>query len=245
MVVALVLAVGGCRAPTAPVCPTCPTCPAPRADTSNVSPPPADAPPKPDAPREQTDAHGMVPAILTTRLATIVVEVHEATDDDSGDPALHLHMRVAPPGGSSKLLERSSPPNDCAEAQPEVALIGGDEENEVVDVRLVCVIGETIVRELVEHTVVHIAAKGKEVEAEVVFTGLSTTRNNRELAVESDTLELHFEAGALAVYRQRAGWCDRNGLRTLLGPDFAGCASRKRTLTLVKRIPLEHVVGEK
>lgn len=211
--------------------PTCPTCPAP---PSVVDAPPVPAPPPA---KPETDDLGNRPAILTTDLATIVVEVHEG-EGDSDEPELHLHIRVAPPRGTPTLLERASPPGECAEAEPSVVFVGSDEENEVVDVQLVCTIGEEVVRQYIEHTVVHLAMKNEEVSAEVVFTGLSSSRNNRRLALESDGLELHVEAGALAIYRQRAAWCDREGLKTLMGPELSGCTTRERTLTLVKRVPL-------
>jgi hypothetical protein len=232
--VALVLAIAGCRAPiSAPVCPTCPTCPAPNIDVPPLAPS-ALVPEKPE------DEPAVVPALLNTALAMIVVEAHEA-EDEVDDAIVQLRIRIAPrDGGVAKVLERSSAPVACAEVQPEIVLLHGDEENEIVDVQVECVLGEEIVHVNIEHTIVRIAAKGTDIDAKIVFTGQSTVIDNRRLAVESDQLDFFVEAGALAVYRQRAAWCDRDGMKTLLGPDFAGCPkTRKRTLTLVKRIALD------
>jgi hypothetical protein len=228
------LSVVACRPSTAaPVCPTCPTCPVQAAATPTVATPPTEpAPPEPDEPGEEPD---VVPALLNTDLAMIVAEAREAEDE------VHLHIRIAPRGGgAAKVLERSSPPVACAEVQPQIERIHGDEETEIVDVRVVCVFGEETIHEEIEHTIVRVAAKGTDVEAKIAFTGQSSVTENRRLEVVSDRLDFYVEAGALAIYRHRAAWCDRDGMKTLMGEDFAGCVkTRKRTLTLVKRISLD------
>jgi hypothetical protein len=235
------LSVVACRPSTAaPVCPTCPTCPPPAAAAAPVvAPPVAHAPTEAEAP----DEADVAPALSNTNLAMIVAEAHESEDevDESEDPPVHLHIRIAPRGGGvAKVLERSSPPVPCLSVQPQIEVIHSDEEIEIVDVRVVCMFGEETIHEDIEHTIVRIATSGTDVEAKIVFTGQSTVTENRRLEVVADRLDFHVEAGALAVYRHRVAWCDREGMKTLMGEDFAGCAkTRKRTLTLVKRIPLD------
>lgn len=222
-------------------CPQCPTCP-PAVEDRAADPVPETRMVEPDEHRlaELPETTGTVelldgvPGRVVTEIATLRVEPFEAPDA-SGEPVLHVRVHVQGPSGASHAMERSTALDWCDELYPGLQVVGGDEETLFVDVRLVCRVGEEVRRETIDHTVVRVVREQDRLDSSVLFTGTSRSRDNRGLAVESDRLEFHVEAGRLSVYRHRVAHCDREGLRTLMGDDFAGCTVRERTLQLVTR----------
>ncbi len=234
---------------TPTVHPTCPPPPNPvePAGASSAPVPTSDShpasrsPPADENPGPTLETLGSVgyldaaPPKVITSLATVWIEPYEQPGAE-GDPVLHVRVHVQGPDGATMKLERASSLDLCAEAYPGIQVVGGDEETLTIDARIVCRMGETIVHEVVDHTIVRIALEGTGLQSKIVFTGRSMTRDNRGLAVETDRLEFYLEAGKLGIYRHRSAWCDRAGLRTLMGSDFDGCSTRKRTLEFVERI---------
>jgi len=201
----------------------------------SVAPVPAQASPKVEAPklapRQAPPEDDRV--TFTDRDRTYVVSLR--ADDD--DAAMGFVVVTLDGPDSSEVEPATSPVNldGCLLDQMELSLdvIAANEESRVVEIQASCVIGATVRRFTINHIVLWVGETG---DLAVVFRGESFAVDNRRLAVVSERLEFHLEANDLAVYRQTVAWCDKAGLRELVGR--ASCRVAPRRLKLVKRISL-------
>ncbi len=155
-----------------------------------------------------------------------------------GDEKIFASLHISN-DGDDQLLLSSVGESDCVEMTPSIEVLSRDEEVLVVDAKIRCESGSSVLRVSVIHLVVAVSSSPMVTDygtSRVLFSGQSKSIRNGGFSLESRRYEFYVEGSELVVYQHDVGWCDEAAMTEAKG--VGGCEKRARTLSEVERVRL-------